>query len=551
MKSSGLTLALSLMLITQVAASADGLLTTFVKDTLQVTGNAVGGTLGLVGGTVGLAGDAVGVAGAVVSGTVDSVGNVIDGSGRIVGRVVTQDQLVTSPVSGSSQVITNYGGSVLLGNTNDVYSYSLDTRTSDLGRAVDAAESAGKITSSQAIDMRGDLARISSNEINAQSDHLFTFDESIAIARDLDKVNNRLATMLSVQPFGQLVLLDSAGNARMFVTTPRRGGTVTSTRTVSDINGVRSTTTVTSNTSPITSGALFSILDNRRYALDRMIGDAKLRNTIDARTAMQLQAKADHVRLLMLDRGHVLTQDQALTIARELDTLDSDVSVALKVSTMTPLTIVDTTSGTARIVSDQFGNVIALSDAGPDIYIKTLEGRRLELESTIAAGQASGTISAAQAQNLRAELDRVARTQTESGVTDFTYVNALPLAMSLDYVGNQLITYSPTITYVPLINGSRFAIIGGRVIMLDDVMVRRADLESKISRSLATNKISTSQANSLRAEMGRIAIIEKQMRLKGSFSFRESRELYNRFDRVGSRLDSYYANKSTPISSKF
>src|SRR5687768_1556714 len=90
MKTTGLTLALSIMLLAPVTASADGLLTQFVKDSLQVTGQAVGGTLGLVGGTVGVAGN-------VVSGTVDALGNVIDGSGRIVGRVVSPDQLVATP----------------------------------------------------------------------------------------------------------------------------------------------------------------------------------------------------------------------------------------------------------------------------------------------------------------------------------------------------------------------------------------------------------------------------------------------------------------------
>ncbi len=507
------------MLVTNVAASADGLLTTLVKDTLQVTGGVVDGTVGL--------------AGTVVSGTVDALGNVIDGTGHVVGRVVTTP---------GTAVVTDGGGVFMMGSTYDVYSHSVDTRNGDLKLAVDAAEQTGKITNAQANDMRADLARISAAENEARADHTFTFEESLAVARELDSFNNRLATLISVQPFRQLVALDSAGNARIFVTTPARGvnSTVTSTRTVSDQNGVRSTTTVTSNTSgPVTSAALFSILDNRRYQLDKMIGDANASGALTADRTSQMQAQSDHVRLLMLDRGHVLTQDQALKIAQELDALDSALAATLKVSAMTPLTVVDATSGTTRIVSDQFGNVIAVNDVGPDIYIKTLEGRRIELENTIAAGQASGSISAAHARDLRAELDRVAQLQAGEAATDFTYVTALPLAMSLDYVGSQLITVAPTITYVPLINGSRFAIIGGRVVMLDDVMVRRADLESKIARLRANGKITTSQSNNLRAELGRIAILEKQLRAQGSFTYKGSRELYNRFDKVGSRLDSY------------
>lgn len=454
MKSSGLLLALSLLLISNATASADGLLTTIVKDTLHMTGGVVDGT--------------VGIAGTAVSGTVDSVGNVIDSTGHIVGRVVG-----TTPSSGVSQVITDGDGVIMLGSSYDVYSHSIDTRSSDLKLAVDAAEQTGKITNAQANNMRADLARISAAENEARADHTFTFEESLSLARELDSFNIRLANMMSVQPFSQLVALDSAGNARIFVTAPRRASnsTVTSTRTVSDGNVTRSTTTITSSNAPVTSAALYSILDNRRYELDRKIGEAIANGTLTEAAASPMQGQSDHVRILMLDRGHVLTQDQGLKIATELDALDSAFANTLKVSVMTPLTLVDATSGTTRIVSDQFGNVISVSDVGPDIYIKTLEGRRVELENTIAAGQASGSISAAQGRNLRAELDRVAKLQAEEQAGDFSYVSALPLAMSLDYVGSQLITVAPTITYVPLINGSRFAIIGGRVIMLDDVMV--------------------------------------------------------------------------------
>jgi hypothetical protein len=527
MKTTGLTLALTIMLIAPVAASADGLLTTFVKDTLQVTGDVVGGTVGLAGSTI--------------SGTVDSVGNVIDTSGRVVGHVILPNQMKSG--------VTEYGDKViLLGSTNDVYGYSLDTRLSDLRKAVDAAESQGKLGSAQASDLRQQLASISTNQINAQSDGVFTFDESLAIARDLDKVNVGLANMISVQPYGQLVAIDGSGTARIFVTTPHRNAsTVTSTRTVSNGVDTTSVTTVTStNAQPMSSGAMFSILDNRRYQLDKMIGDAKIRGTITESQDTELQAKSDHVRLLMLDRGAELNSQQAVKIARELDALDSDIASALKTTSLQPLTVVDTTSGNARIVSDQFGRVIAISEGGPDIYIKTLEGRRLDLEARLAAGQASGSIAAQQARDLRTELDRVARVQASQRSNEFTYVDALPLAMSLDYVGQEIVQVIPTYSYAPLINGSRFVIFDGRVVMLDDVMVRRGELESKIARMRATGRLSARQAATLRADLSKIAIVEKQMRAKGALTFKDSRELYKDFDRVGSRLDGYHASlKST------
>lgn len=535
-----LTLALTVMLIAPVSASADGLMTTLVKDTLHITGDAVGGTVGLVGGAVGAAGN-------VVSGTVDSVGNVIDGSGRIVGRVITPDQLPAG-----NPHITTYGGTTLLGVTNDVYGYSIDTRYSDLAKAVDAAESAGKLSNGQATQLRQELAAILTNESNAKADHVMSFDESLAVAKQLDNLNTELASMISVQPFGQLVMVDTSGNSRIFVTTPRTTSSTstsivsnndgtTATRTVANDDGTTSSVTTTTTTSgqPMSSAALFSLLDNRRYELDKKIGNAKISGAIAGEQAESLQAKSDHIRLLLLDRESALNHLQASKVAQELDALDADVATALNVPRMTPLTVPDTTNSSQRIVSTQYGNVIGISEAGPDIYIKTIDTRRAELEAQIAAGQAAGKIAEQQARNLRAELERVAQLQAAEKAGQYTYVTALPLAMSLDYVGNQLVGVIPTTTYVPLIDGTRFVVYGGRIVMLDDIMVRRAELEMKISRMLANGNISAKQASTLRVELGNIAVIESKMRAKGAFSYKDSKDLYTAFDHVGSQLDSY------------
>jgi hypothetical protein len=536
MKLSGLTVAMSLLLIAPATALAEGVVTTFVKDTLQVTGNAAQGAGDMLSGSVRVGSNAI-------AGTVDALGNVVDGTGRIVGRVIAPGS------SSSTSVVTTSGDTLLLGNTNDVYGYSLDTRLGDLRKAINTAENGSRITNSQAADLRIDLDRIAKDEIDAQRDQVMTFDEALSIARDLDGVNGKLATMTNSQTFGQLVVLDGSGVARIFVTSPRvanasSNSTVTSTRTVTDDNGTytRKTTVISGNGGAISNSGLYSVLDNRRYELDRRIGDAMLRQAIDAQKAAQLQASLDQVRneLMLVPGGSSLTDVQALKIAGELDTLDGSVATSLKIAALSPLTVVDTGSGAARIVADQFGNVIGVREAGPDIYIKTIDTRRLDLEKMLVSGLTSGAITADRAAELRAELDYVARTQSQ-GAGDFTYINALPLAVSLDYVGNELRAIVPTITYVPLIDGTRFIIIGERVIMLDDIMVRRAELESKIARKLIHGKITASQASNLRAELGSIAVVEQQMRAKGSLTFRDSRELYNRFDKVGSRLDGYHA----------
>lgn len=175
-----------------------------------------------------------------------------------------------------------------------------------------------------------------------------------------------------------------------------------------------------------------------------------------------------------------------------------------------------------------------------DVFATTLEGRRLQLENAIAAGQAAGTISSTQAKLWRVELDAIARAQSE-GRTSLTYTTALPLAMSLDYLGNAVTVAAPTLAYVPLISGQRFIVAGGRVIMLDDMMVRRAELESKISRELALGHISSSQAGELRRQMTQIAIVERDLRSKDNNDLtpKDGSTLYKMFDKVGSKLDDW------------
>jgi hypothetical protein len=342
-----------------------------------------------------------------------------------------------------------------------------------------------------------------------------------------------------------------------FVTSPHSliaDTTERHTRTVTE-NGVTTTTrsVTTSTITPVSSDALVSVLNARRYDLDKMIGDGMVRHTISADTGVSLQSELNQVTadwIAARSTGQPMTMNQAVTIARQLDTLSGHVVTALGITPLSRLTVGDTPDN-SRIVIDQFGNVIGLQSASPDIYIGTLEARRLQLENTIALGLASATLTQVQADELRAELDRVSRAQSENRGTGFTYVNALPLAMSLDYVGNQLRTVVHSYTFDPLINGNRFVVSGGAVIMLDDVMVRRAELESKISQKLASRSITLVQANSLRDQLGSSAGLESQMRSKGGLTFKDSRILYEQFDKVGTRLDGYIADGPRTTSTSY
>jgi hypothetical protein len=87
-------------------------------------------------------------------------------------------------------------------------------------------------------------------------------------------------------------------------------------------------------------------------------------------------------------------------------------------------------------------------------------------------------------------------------------------------------------------------------VMLDDIMVRRAELEGRIARELATGRLTSTEAARLRVQMDSIASMETRLRADGYLTYKESRLLYQSFDRVGSRLDSLVANRRGTISAR-
>jgi hypothetical protein len=535
-----LMVAMSLSMGISSTAFAQGFLGGLVQDTLHVTGSAINGATN------------------VVVGTVDAVGNVVDSGGRLIGRVA---------MPGSPDVQVPSETVVMLGTTNDVYGYAIDARRGDLRRAVALAVSRGMIGQMQAVDLQTALDRTAANQATGQGDRVLTFEKSIALARDLDDINVRLAAAMSVRPYDSLLATDSSGTTRMFVTTPRTLSSdvaTSQTRSVTQ-DGITTTTTTTSRSSNpssrevaigtegLSNSALLAVLDARRFQLDRMVSDGMERRVFQGDSALKMQSDLDgfRTRLVRLQApGTTFSQDQAVLMARELDTMDGNVALAMRVNAWSPLTVVDSGTGTTKIVTDQFMNVIGTQDAGAELYTSTLQARRSELEGVIARQEASGALARARANDLRSDLDRVAKQQAQQREA-FGYADALPLAVTLDYVGNEIHKVIPTFGYVPLIDDSRFVVAGGRVVLVDDVMVRRAELQSRIAREYAIGSISEDEHRSLRKEMKTLADDEEQLRTRGSLTVKGSRDLYQGFDKVAAHLDGYKAgSKRSPISNR-
>jgi hypothetical protein len=288
------------------------------------------------------------------------------------------------------------------------------------------------------------------------------------------------------------------------------------------------------------SATILSLLDSRRFELDRLIAAKLVNGQINAGQALQLRTNLDSISSRLSDAaisGYPSDDVRVVTIARDLDGLSNQLVVMASMPRLTPITVVDT-SGTAKISVDSFGNIIAVSAVKPELYVQTIDGRIHDIQRLIASGEASGRISRDRANAFRMELDRLTSLEAQGRSGSMTYVQALPIATQLDALSDRIAVTLSNQSLTPLIAGSRFVLTGGQVVLLDDVMVRRADLEGKISQQLAEGKLSPGQAASLRQQLDDIGREEAAMRVgSGELSFKQGRSLYGQFDKVGSRLD--------------
>jgi len=282
-------------------------------------------------------------------------------------------------------------------------------------------------------------------------------------------------------------------------------------------------------------------------------------------------------------------------LAQTLDVLAGRVATASNLAILSPLTAVDSVTGTRRLVmvtgdgrlisgntrttttttdstttvttttpglttSKTVINSTPTIEAAPivsttvllpasvssQVYLSTIEERRSDLEKLIALNAASSRLNGDQLAQLRAELDQIAQIQASytTGGRPLTYVQAATIARSLDIVAARIGTIvGAPVAWTPIISGTNFVLVTGQIVRLDEIATRRADLEAHIADALATGKISASSAARLRGQLDDLAVQEQRFRADG-MNYKESRILFTEFDRVGSRLDSYTAGRN-------
>ncbi len=203
-------------------------------------------------------------------------------------------------------------------------------------------------------------------------------------------------------------------------------------------------------------------------------------------------------------------------------------------SVTTSRTTTTTNDPSASIVTAP-SNVVYFRTASPEVLVTTLAGRRKSLAEQIDQACDRGEITGNKAEAMKRELSRIDR---ESNST-ISYSRAVMFAQDLDLIGDQYRTIVKTTPseYVPIISGSRFTVSNGQVLQLDDLSVRRADLEGRVLKDLLQGRMSESQASKLRAKLESLGNEQAIYSENGNLNDKEARHLYNEFDRVASDIE--------------
>ncbi len=221
-----------------------------------------------------------------------------------------------------------------------------------------------------------------------------------------------------------------------------------------------------------------------------------------------------------------------------LGTLDSSMRLPSGIALSSGTMVIEKSTGNAIGVINEEGTMVAIESAPVSTrFMSNLSNLRLELDKSIATGLANGTLTAEEAVKLRNDLERVAALDAASKTAPVTFVEALPLANQMRVIERRVIATTPTVVAPKLV------IVNGKIRFLDEIGVRGFELQERIKAECALGKITIAERDTLIERMNNIAAIEATYRADGSLDIYESRKLFTAFDRVGSTLDSYIAER--------
>ncbi len=221
------------------------------------------------------------------------------------------------------------------------------------------------------------------------------------------------------------------------------------------------------------------------------------------------------------------TTTEVTTLGAPATVVQSSKGVTSTTTTISPVQVTGTTGGT-----------VYFRTAKPEVLVMTITARRKDLDKMIDAAHAKGNISSKKAEAMKNELKRIAR---ETGSNTITYERAVAYARDLDYIGTSLgtVVIAGVPTYQPIIAGSHFTVVDGQIYVLDDLSVRRVDLEARIVKDYLEGRLSDERASKLRNHLDAIGATQAIYSATGELDPVSSRKFYKEMDSVASELEKY------------
>lgn len=185
------------------------------------------------------------------------------------------------------------------------------------------------------------------------------------------------------------------------------------------------------------------------------------------------------------------------------------------------LVVIDQVTGKIVASVNSSGQTIDVITAPAfDTLVSSIDSRRVQLDAMITQALSSGTIDAAQAATLRAQLEKISSDETtyKQGSRVLTYTEALYLATGLNAIQNQLVLLAHVPTIAPLI-GPKFMSVDGQVIMVvDDLDYRRMKLSQRVDDEYTAGRLSDNQVSTLKEQLNTAAALESKYRKNGKLS---------------------------------
>lgn len=182
-----------------------------------------------------LTGDVIKFVSTTTGATVDASGNVLDSKGNVIGVVIDANGQPVHPVSGDKIVVIKQ-------KSDSIMSASLYNRIYDLQNLLAQEKALGHISSDKCDALCADISNAKADlDAKIASDNALTFDESLAMAADLDRLAGRVradlnatnSTAIVYQPM--LIVGESPESKRISIYQ----------RTIKSLDGVTRTTQTT------------------------------------------------------------------------------------------------------------------------------------------------------------------------------------------------------------------------------------------------------------------------------------------------------------------